>query len=132
MDCCDNFGSRFLINDACATAGVPLVFGAVQGFSGQVAVFDPARGGPCLRCFNPAPPPRGAGSRACEEIGVLGAVAGMVGAAQALAALKAILGLSDDAAGHVQIFDGLAGTCRRVKLRRDPACPICGNAPATT
>jgi adenylyltransferase/sulfurtransferase len=131
VDCCDNFGSRFLINDACAAAAVPLVFGAVQGFQGQVAVFDPARGGPCLRCFNPAPPPRGAGSRACEETGILGAVAGMVGAAQALAAIKVLLGLSDDAAGSVQLFDGLAGTGRRVRLRRDPACPICGTAAAT-
>jgi len=124
VDCCDNFGSRFALGDACLAAGKPLVSAAVQGFSGHLAVFDPAHGGPCFRCFNPAPPPRD--GRACEEIGILGAVAGMVGAAQALAVLKLILGLGDDAAGFVQIFDGLSGTMRRVRLARDPACPACG------
>ncbi len=124
-DCCDNFGSRFLINDACAAVDKPLVFAAVQGFAGQVAVFDPARGGPCLRCFNPAP--RGAGPRGGEEIGILGAMAGMAGAAQALAVVKTILDLGDDRTGSVQILDGLAGTTRRVRLTRDPACPVCGN-----
>lgn len=124
VDCCDNFGSRFALGDACLAAGSPLVSAAVQGFSGQLAVFDPAHGGPCFRCFNPAPPPRD--GRACEEIGILGAVAGMLGAAQALAVLKLILGLGDDAKGFLQIFDGLAGTARRVRLPRDPACPACG------
>lgn len=126
VDCLDNFGSRFTLSDACVRTGKPLVSAAIQGFSGQLAVFDPAHGGPCYRCFNPAPPPRGGDARACEETGILGAVAGMVGTAQALAVLKLILGLGDDAEGYLTLFDGLAGTTRRVRLAADPACPVCG------
>ena len=125
VDCLDSFSSRFTLSDACVAAGKPLVSAAIQGFSGQLAVFDPAHGGPCYRCFNPAPPPRG-DARACEETGILGAVAGLVGTAQALAVLKLILDLGDDAEGYLTIFDGLAGTIRRVRLAADPACPICG------
>jgi adenylyltransferase/sulfurtransferase len=126
VDCLDSFGSRFTLSDACVRADKPLVSAAIQGFSGQLAVFDPAHGGPCYRCFNPAPPPRGGDARACEETGILGAVAGMVGTAQALAVLKLILGLGDDAKGFLTLFDGLAGTTRRVRLAPDPACPACG------
>jgi adenylyltransferase/sulfurtransferase len=126
VDCLDSFGSRFTLSDACVRAGKPLVSAAIQGFSGQLAVFDPAHGGPCYRCFNPAPPPRGGNDRACEETGILGAVAGLVGTAQALAVLKLILGLGGDAKGYITLFDGLAGTTRRVRLAPDPECPACG------
>jgi molybdopterin-synthase adenylyltransferase len=126
VDCLDNFGSRFTLSDACVAAGKPMISAAIQGFAGQLAVFDPAHGGPCYRCFNPAPPPRSAHARPCEETGILGVVAGLVGTAQALAVVKFILGLGDDADGFVTLFDGLAGTTRRVRLARDPACPCCG------
>ena len=91
-------------------------------------MFDPASGGPCYRCFNPAPPPRGGDARACEETGILGAVAGWVGTAQALAVLRLLLGLGDDRQGWLTTFDGLTGATRRSRLPRDPACPACGNA----
>ncbi|SBW08365.1 Molybdopterin biosynthesis protein [uncultured Alphaproteobacteria bacterium] len=126
VDCLDSFGSRLTLSDACVAAGTPLVSAAIQGFSGLLAVFDPASGGPCYRCLNPAPPPRSADVRACEVSGVLGAVAGWVGTAQALAVERLILGVGDDRAGWLTTFDGLTGSARRVRLPRDPACPACG------
>ncbi len=128
VDCLDSFSSRFVLSDACVAARTPLVSAAIQGFSGLLAVFDPASGGPCYRCFNPAPPPRGGDARACEETGILGAVAGWVGTAQALAVLRLLLGLGDDRQGWLTTFDGLTGATRRSRLPRDPACPACGNA----
>lgn len=127
LDCLDSFGSRFTLSDACAAQGTPLVSAAIQGFTGLLAVFDPASGGPCYRCLTPAPPPRGGNARACEDTGILGAVAGWVGTAQALAAQRLILGLGDDRLGWLTTFDGLTGTARRARLPRDPACPVCGN-----
>ena len=124
LDCVDTFGSRLTLSDACVAAKKPLVSAAVQGFSGLLAVFDPASGGPCYRCLNPAPPTRDI--RACEVAGILGAVAGWVGTAQALAAQRLILGLGDDRLGWLTTFDGLTGAARRVRLPRDPACPACG------
>jgi len=125
IDCCDNFNSRFTLSDACVRHRRPLVSAAVQNFEGMVAVFDPAHGGPCYRCFNPEPPPRYP-ERLCEEIGILGAMAGVIGTWQALTVIKLILGLGDQTVGSMQIFNGLKSTSRTVRIPRDPNCKTCG------
>jgi len=121
VDCCDSFGSRFTISDACVRHGKPMISAAVQGFDGMVAVFDPANGGPCYRCFNPSQPPRDASARTCEEVGVLGAMAGVVGAWQSLTVIKYILGLGT-LNGSLNIFNGMTGQNRVTHIPCDPEC----------
>jgi adenylyltransferase/sulfurtransferase len=132
----DNFPTRFLVNDACHFARRPLVSGAVLRFDGQVATFrsfppglgDPPRG-PCYRCLFPAPPPAGA-VPSCAEAGVLGAFCGVVGSLQATEVIKELLGIGESLAGWLLVCDGLRGTFRRIRVRPDPACPLCGEHPA--
>lgn len=125
VDCCDNFNSRFTVSDACVRHKRPLVSAAVQNFEGIVAIFDPAQDGPCYRCFNPEPPPRYP-ERHCEEIGILGAMAGVIGTWQALTVIKYVLGLGGNPVGSMQIFNGLKSTSRTVRIPRDPSCKTCG------
>lgn len=128
---CDNFPTRYLVNDACVMAGVPVVDGSIFQFEGQVTIYDPARGGPCYRCVYPDPPPPGE-VPSCAEAGVLGVLPGIVGALQALEAIKLILGQGDPLVGRLLVFDALALAFRELKLARDPACPVCGEQPTVT
>ena len=132
----DNFATRFLINDACFFARRPLVSGAVLRFDGQVATFkpyapDPDGPGhlPCYRCLYGGPPPSGQ-VPSCAEAGVLGAFCGVVGSLQATEVVKELLGIGDSLAGWLVILDGLGGRFRKVRVRADPGCPLCGAAPS--
>jgi adenylyltransferase/sulfurtransferase len=132
-DGCDNFATRFLVNDACHIAGKTLVSAAVLRFDGQLATFKSHLGGanPCYRCIYPEPPPPGL-IPTCSEGGVLGALAGTMGTLQATEVLKEILGVGDSLAGWLMIYDGLGTTFRKVKVRPDPACKLCGPQPSIT
>lgn len=132
----DNFASRFLINDACYFAGKTLVSAAILRFDGQLSTYKPHAGTaeaplPCYRCLFPAPPPPGQ-IPTCAEAGVLGAIAGTMGTLQATEVIKELLGIGDSMAGRLLIYDALAMEFRTVRLRRDPACPLCGDAPRIT
>jgi adenylyltransferase/sulfurtransferase len=125
----DNFPTRFLVNDACFFAKKTLVSAAVLRFDGQLATFKPHAGGPCYRCLYPEAPPPGE-VPSCDQAGILGAVAGVMGTLQATEVLKEILGIGDTMAGRLMIYDALNATSRMVKVKPDPACALCGPAPA--
>jgi adenylyltransferase/sulfurtransferase len=128
----DNFATRFLLNDACYLAGIPLVSAALLRFEGQVSTFKAHAGAyPCYRCIFPEPPPDGL-IPTCAEGGVLGAVAGTVGGLQATEVIKELTGIGDSLAGHLLIMDGLSATFRKIVARPDPACPLCGENPSIT
>lgn len=129
LDGSDNFPTRYLLNDACVLEGKPLVYGSIFRWEGQVSVFAP--GGPCYRCLFADPPPPGLVPN-CAEGGVVGALPGIVGSLQALEAIKLILGAGETLTGRLLLFDGLKLNFREVTLRRDPDCPVCGNAPTVT
>ena len=101
-----------------------LVSAAVLRFDGQLSTFRPHAGGPCYRCIYPEAPPPGQ-IPSCDEAGVLGAVAGVLGTLQATEVLKEILGIGDSMAGRLLIYDALAAVMRHVKVQPDPACPLC-------
>jgi len=121
----DNFGTRFLIADACALAKRTLVSAAVLRFEGQLSTFKPHQGGPCYRCLYAAPPPPGV-VPSCSEAGVLGAVTGVMGTLQATEVLKEILGIGDSMSGRLLVWDALDARFRTIKLRPDAACALCG------
>lgn len=127
VDGSDNFKTRYLLNDACYFAHIPLVAAALLRFDGQISTFKAYLAGehPCYRCLFPTSPPADLIPR-CEEAGILGAVAGAVGSLQAVEALKELLGLGESLSGSLLIYDGLSATFRKVKVRRDPACALCG------
>jgi sulfur-carrier protein adenylyltransferase/sulfurtransferase len=127
---CDNFPTRYLINDACVMAKKPLVDGSIFQFEGQATVFYPGRG-PCYRCLFPEPPPPGA-APSCAEAGVLGVLPGLVGCVQALEAMKLILGAGKPLIGRMMHFDTLSSDVRVLKLRRDPNCLVCSDHPKIT
>jgi molybdopterin/thiamine biosynthesis adenylyltransferase/rhodanese-related sulfurtransferase len=127
----DNFPTRYLVNDACALLGKPLVDGSIFRFEGQLTVFDPARGGPCYRCLYPDPPPPGE-VPSCAEGGVLGVLPGIIGSLQAAEAVKLILGIGETLTGRLMLFDALDGRFRQMKVHKDPACPVCGETPTVT
>lgn len=127
----DNFPTRYLVNDACALLGKPLVDGSIFRFEGQLTVFDPARGGPCYRCLYPDPPPPGE-VPSCAEGGVLGVLPGIIGSLQASEAIKLILDVGESLAGRLLLFDALDGRFRQVRVQKDPACPVCGEDPTVT
>jgi len=124
----DNFPTRFLVNDACFFAKKTLVSAAVLRFDGQLSTFKPHAGGPCYRCIYPEAPPAGQ-IPSCDEAGVLGAVAGVLGTLQATEVLKEILGIGDSMAGRLLIYDALGAVMRQVKVNPDPDCTLCGPAP---
>lgn len=130
LDGCDNFPTRYLVNDACVMAGIPNVHGSIFQFEGQASVFYPGRG-PCYRCLFPEPPPPGA-APSCQEAGVLGVLPGLVGCVQALEAMKIILGVGKPLIGRMAYFDTLSMELRIHKLRNDPKCPMCGENPTVT
>jgi adenylyltransferase/sulfurtransferase len=124
----DNFATRFLVNDACYFARVPLVSAAILRFDGQVATFRAwEEKKPCYRCLFREPPPEGT-AQTCAEAGVLGALAGMVGGLQATEVLKELLSIGGGLAGHLVIIDGLSAVFRKVAVKADPGCPLCGEA----
>jgi molybdopterin/thiamine biosynthesis adenylyltransferase/rhodanese-related sulfurtransferase len=130
VDGADNFPTRYLVNDASVWHDIPVVHGSIYRFEGQVTVFRPHEG-PCYRCLFPTPPPPEL-APSCAEGGVLGVLPGIIGSLQANEALKLLLGVGDGLEGRLLMFDALATTVDEVLIRRDPACPVCGDAPTIT
>ena len=128
IDGSDNFPTRYLSNDVCVFVRKPNIYGSVFRFEGQASVFAPHLGGPCYRCLFPEPPPPGA-APSCAEAGVLGILPGIIGLIQATEALKLITGAGETLAGRLLHFDALKMKFREFHLRRDPQCPVCGDAP---
>ena len=126
----DNFPTRYLVNDACVLTGKPNVYGSIFRFEGQASVFA-TKDGPCYRCLYPEPPPPGM-VPSCAEGGVLGILPGIVGLLQANEVVKQILGIGTPLVGRLLLFDALAMTFRELKLRKDPACRVCGPNPTVT
>jgi len=127
----DNFATRFLLNDACYLAGKTLVSGAALRFDGQLATYKAHLGAPhpCYRCvFREPPPPDLVPS--CATGGVLGALVGTIGSLQATEVVKEVLGIGDSMSGNLLIYDGLGARFRKVKVKRDPDCPLCGTNPS--
>ncbi|MFP5372317.1 MAG: molybdopterin-synthase adenylyltransferase MoeB [Actinomycetes bacterium] len=125
VDGTDNFPTRYLLNDAALKAGgIPVVHGSIFRFEGQITVLDPARGGPCYRCFIPEPPPAEL-APSCAEAGVLGVLPGIIGSLQAMEAIKLLLGLGEPLVGRLLAYDSLDESFRTFKMRKDPACPAC-------
>ena len=119
LDGTDDFATRFAVSDACVRAGVPLVSGAIGRWTGQVGVF---LGRPCYRCLVPEAPPE---AETCSAVGVIGALAGVVGAMMALEGVKVLTGAGDPLSGRLLIYDGLAAETRTVRIGADPVCPAC-------
>jgi len=125
----DNFATRYLVNDACYLEGKPLVDGSILIFDGQATLFLPGQG--CYRCLFPEPPPPGLVPN-CAEAGVLGALTGLVGSIQATEALKHFLGIGESLVSRLLLIDALSMSFREVRLKRNPACPLCGDNPTVT
>lgn len=136
LDGTDSFAARAAVNAACVRAGVPLIAGAMAQWEGQVALYDPARGAPCLACVFPEPPAPGL-ALSCAEAGVVGALPGVVGSLMALEAIKELAGIPQNGTGaglrgRMLILDGLWGDTRTVSLPRRPGCPVCGAEDTST
>jgi molybdopterin/thiamine biosynthesis adenylyltransferase/rhodanese-related sulfurtransferase len=130
VDGTDNFPTRYLVNDACVLLGKLNVYGSIFRFEGQASVFA-AEEGPCYRCLFPEPPPPGL-VPSCAEGGVLGVLPGTIGAIQATETVKLLLGIGEPLIGRLLLYDALAMTFDFVKLRKNPACPVCGEHPTLT
>lgn len=130
VDGCDNFSTRYLVNDACYFLNKVNVHGSIFRFDGQVTVFKP-HVGPCYRCLYPEPPPA-AMAPSCAEAGVLGVLPGIIGVAQAIETIKVILGIGQPLIGRLLTFDALPMKFRELRTRRDPECPLCGTHPTVT
>ncbi len=130
VDGTDNFPTRYLVNDACVLLGKPNAYGSIFRFEGQASVFA-AEDGPCYRCMYPEPPPPGL-VPSCAEGGVLGVLPGVVGTIQATEAVKLIMGAGEPLVGRFLVYDALRMRFRELKLRKDPDCPVCGDAPTVT
>ena len=125
VDGTDNFPTRYLVNDAALLKRVAVVHGSIFRFEGQVTVFNPYVG-PCYRCMIPEPPPAEL-APSCAEAGVLGVLPGIIGSIQAIEAIKLLLELGDPLVGRLLTYDALDQSFRTFKVRRDPACPACGD-----
>lgn len=123
LDGTDDFATRFCVNAACVRHGKPLVTGAIGRWTGQVGVFS---GQPCYRCLVPETPPE---AETCSAVGVVGALAGVIGSMMALEAIKLIVGAGEPLMGRLTIYDALAAESRTVKVGADPDCPVCGGSP---
>jgi len=127
VDGCDNFGTRYLSNDASFFANKPLVFGAIHKFQGQASVFN-LEDGPCYRCLFPEPPEADAIPN-CAEAGVLGVLPGIIGTIQATEAVKLIIGTGESLSGRFLVYDAMKMAFNEFKLAKNPACPLCGSDP---
>lgn len=127
VDGTDNFATRYLVNDACVILKKPYVWGSIYRFDGQASVFW-AEYGPCYRCLYPEPPPPGM-VPSCAEGGVLGVLCASIGSIQTTEAIKLIAGIGEPLIGSLMIYDALDMSYRKIKVRKDPECPICGNVP---
>ena len=128
LDGSDNFPTRFLVNDACYFERKTLISGAILRFEGQLSTFKPHANGPCYRCLISEPPPPGH-IPSCQEAGVLGAVAGIIGLFQANEALKEILGIGQSMAGRFLVYDALDLSFHEFKVEKNPHCHLCGENP---
>ena len=127
LDGADNFPARYLLSAASTQVKIPLVYGAVERFSGQLSLFDPRRSdSPCYRCLF-SEPLAAALAPNCSEAGVLGVLPGIIGLLQATETLKLLLGLGESMAGRLLSFDALDTRFRETRLHRDPGCPGCGS-----
>ncbi|HMP61889.1 MAG TPA: HesA/MoeB/ThiF family protein [Phenylobacterium sp.] len=124
LDGTDDFATRFAVNAACVAQGKPLVSGAIGRWTGQVGVFS---GQPCYRCLVPDIPPD---AETCAAVGVVGALAGVIGSMMALEAVKVITGAGEPLSGRLLIYDGLAGETRTVRVGADSGCAVCGARPS--
>ena len=136
VDGADNFPTRYLLNDASVWHGVPVVHGSIFRFEGQATRLRKTAtvlqvGGPCYRCLFPQPPPPEL-APSCAEGGVLGVLPGVIGSIQGAEALKLVLGIGEPLIGRLLLYDALAGSFDEVAVRRDPACPVCGDSPTIT
>lgn len=130
VDGTDNFATRYMVNDACVLLGKPYVWGSIYRFDGQASVFW-AEHGPCYRCLYPDPPPPGM-VPSCAEGGVLGVLCASIGSIQVTEAIKLLTGIGDPLLGSLMVYDALEMTYRKLKVRKDPNCAVCGpNATVT-
>ncbi len=127
LECTDSFAAKFLINDACVLAKKPFCHGAVIRFFGQLMTYLPGEG-PCYRCVYHEPPSPDA-APTCKQVGIMGAVPGVIGTLQATEAIKYILGTGELLTGQLLTYDALAMDFQKIQLRRDPDCPVCGEHP---
>ncbi|MCR5511093.1 MAG: molybdopterin-synthase adenylyltransferase MoeB [Lachnospiraceae bacterium] len=130
IDCTDNYKSRYLINDACHLAGIPLVFGAIYQYEGQVGIFG-YEDGPCLRCLYPNPPEPGL-VPTCAEGGTISPLGGIVGSIQANEALKLIIGTGEHLSGRLLTIDTMSLHSGMLKVKKNVNCPLCGKLPSIT
>ncbi|MEV0729410.1 adenylyltransferase/sulfurtransferase MoeZ [Polymorphospora sp. NPDC050346] len=130
VDGTDNFATRYMVNDAAVLLGKPYVWGSIYRFDGQASVFW-AEHGPCYRCLYPEPPPPGM-VPSCAEGGVLGVLCASVGSIQVTEAIKLLTGIGEPLVGALTVYDALEMTYRKIKVRKDPACVLCGDNPTVT
>lgn len=130
VDGTDNFATRYLVNDACVLLKKPYVWGSIYRFDGQASVFW-AEYGPCYRCLYPEPPPPGM-VPSCAEGGVLGVLCASIGSIQTTEAIKLITGIGEPIIGQLMIYDALEMAYRKIKVRKDPKCPLCSEKPSQT
>ena len=125
LDGTDSFDTRFAVNAACLATHTALISGALGRFDGQLAVFKNDGAEPCYQCFVPEAPP---GAQTCAAVGVLGALAGIIGSMMAMEALKIVTGAGTPLFGKLFIYDGLSGETRKISLAKDPSCPACSKS----
>ena len=130
IDCSDNYKTRYLLNDACVLSGIPLIFGAIYQYEGQVSVLN-YNGGPCLRCLYPAPPAPGL-VPTCAEGGSISPLGGIIGSIQANEALKLIIGIGEPLSGKLLSVDTLGLRSKFLKVKRKCNCAVCGDNPTIT
>ena len=126
----DNFPTRYLVNDACVMLGIPNAYASIFRFEGQASVFA-AKDGPCYRCLYEEPPPPGL-VPSCAEGGVLGVLPGLAGTIQATEVIKMLTGIGEPLIGRLLVIDALGMHFRALRIRRNPACPVCGDHPSQT
>ncbi len=133
VDGTDNFATRYMVNDAAYFLGIPYVWGSIYRFDGQASVFAPSMGddAPCYRCLYPEPPPPGM-VPSCAEGGVLGVLCASIGSIQVNEAIKVITGIGEPAIGKLVIYDALELEWRKLKVRKDPNCALCGENATVT
>ncbi len=130
VDGTDNFATRYLVNDACVLLNKPYIWGSIYRFDGQASVFW-SEHGPCYRCLYPEPPPPGM-VPSCAEGGVLGVLCASIGSIQVTDAIKVLAGIGDPLVGSLMVYDALEMSYRKIKVRKDPNCAICGENPTVT